>query len=45
MEGNSLDPASADYVQNTSIYVDVNYTGMGNDGSQKMSFGDIEIYS
>lgn len=45
VEGNSLDPASADYVQNTSIYVDVNYTGMGNDGSQKMSFGDIEIYS
>lgn len=45
VEGNSLDPTSANYVQNTSIYVDVNYTGMGNDGSQKMSFGDIEIYS
>ena len=45
VEGNSLDPTSADYVQNTSIYVDVDYTSMGNDGSQKMSFGDIEIYS
>jgi gliding motility-associated-like protein len=45
VEGNSIDPTSTDYVQNTSIYIDVDYTGMGNDGSQKMSFGDIEIYS
>ena len=45
VEGNSLDPASTDYVQNTSIYIDVDYTGMGNDGGNKMSFGDIEIYS
>jgi gliding motility-associated-like protein len=45
VEGNSLDPNSPDYVQNTSIYVDIDYTGMGNDGSNKMSFGDIEIYS
>ncbi|MEJ6793780.1 MAG: gliding motility-associated C-terminal domain-containing protein [Flavobacteriales bacterium] len=45
VEGNSIDPTSPDYVQNTSIYIDVNYTGMGNDGSQKMSFGDMDIYS
>ncbi len=45
IEGNSMDPTATDYVQSSSIYIDVDYTGTGSNGSQKMSFGDIEIYS
>ena len=45
IEGNSMDPAATNYVQSSSIYIDVDYTNTGSNGSQKMSFGDIEIYS
>ena len=45
IEGNSNNPADPDYVQSSSIYIDVDYTGAGNTGANKMSFGDIEIYS
>jgi len=45
VEGNSNDPSNPNYVQLTSIYIDVDYTGTGSNGGQKMSFGDIEIYS
>ena len=45
IEGNSNDPIDADYVQLSSIYIDVDYTGTGSNGGQKMSYGDIEIYS
>lgn len=45
IEGNSNDPSDADYVQLSSIYIDVDYTGTGSNGGQKMSYGDIEIYS
>ena len=45
VEGNSMDPSSTDYVQQSSIYIDIDYTGTGSNGSQKMSYGDIEIYT
>lgn len=45
VEGNSMDVSATNYVQTSSIYVDVDYTGGGNTGGNKMSFGDIEIYS
>tara|TARA_B100001059_G_scaffold12002_2_gene9676 strand:+ start:24031 stop:26598 length:2568 start_codon:yes stop_codon:yes gene_type:complete len=45
VEGNSNDPTDPDYVQLSSIYIDVDYTGTGSNGGQKMSYGDIEIYS
>lgn len=45
VEGNTLNVGAPDYVQNNSIYVDIDYTGTGSNGSQKSSYGDIEIYS
>ena len=45
VEGNSMDATAANYVQSSSIYIDVDYTGTGSNGGQKMSFGDVEIYS
>ena len=45
VEGNSNDPNDPNYVQLSSIYIDVDYTGTGSNGGQKMSYGDIEIYS
>ncbi len=43
--GNSLTVGNADYVVSSSIYIDVDYTGNGNSGMTKMSFGDLEIYT
>ena len=45
VEGNSLDVGAADYGPTSSIYVDVDYTGMGTSGAIKMAYGDIEIWS
>lgn len=45
VEGNSLTVGAADYVRTSSIYLDIDYTGNGSDGSQKMAYGDIEIWS
>ena len=45
INGNSNDPSDPDYVQLSSIYIDVDYTGTGSNGGQKMAYGDIEIYS
>jgi len=45
VEGNSMDPSASNYVQTSSIYIDIDYTGMGSNGGQKMSYGDVEIYS
>ena len=45
VEGNSMNASATNYVQSSSIYIDVDYTGTGNNGGNKMSFGDIEIFS
>lgn len=45
VEGNSLTVGAPDYVRTSSLYIDIDYTGNGSNGSQKMAYGDIEIWS